>query len=247
MKSYLTTIVLLACMTVWTTPVSAGEKVKLATTEWKPYIGKTLKNQGYVAELVIEAFKRSGKEVEIIYVPWARAVKMAGDKVVDGYFPEYYSDSLKEHYLVSEPFPCGPLGFFKRKGDAISFKSLKDLKPYKIGVVRGYINTAEFDAATYLRKDEATDDLMNLKKLIKKRVDLVVCDQYVGQFILHQDLKDQAKTIEFISPPLEEKKLYICITKGGAHDQANINAFNEGFRKMKHDGTVNAIMKKNGF
>jgi polar amino acid transport system substrate-binding protein len=247
MKSYFMPFVLLVFMTVCTAPVSAGEKVKLATTEWKPYIGKTLKNQGYVAELVIEAFKRSGKEVEIIYVPWARAVKMAGDKVVDGYLPEYYSDSLKEHYLVSEPVPCGPLGFFKRKGDAIGYKSLKDLKPYKIGVVRGYINTAEFDAATYLRKDEATDDLINLKKLINKRVDLVVCDQYVGQFILQQDLKDQAKTIEFISPPLEEKKLYLCITKGGAHDQANIKAFNEGLLKMKHDGTVNAIMKKNGF
>lgn len=247
MKSNIILFVLIACIISFATSVTAAEKIKLTTTNWKPYIGDTLKNQGYVAELIIEAFKRSGKEVEIIYVPWARAVKMAQDKKVDGYFPEYYSESLKENYLISVPFPGGPLGFFKRKGETIKFKTLKDLKPYKIGVVRGYINTAEFDSANYLNKDEATDDLMNFNKLVKKRIDLVVCDKFVGQFILNQDLPDQAKNLEFVSPPLEEKKLYICITKDGIISNHKLKAFNDGYNKMKSDGTVDAIMKKNGF
>ncbi len=222
-------------------------KIKLSTTDWKPYIGKTMKNNGYVAELVKKAFKNSGYDVDIDFVPWARAVKMAQDNKVNGYFPEYYSDSLKDNFLVSVPFPGGPLGFFMRKGEPITFKTLKDLSSYKIGVVRGYINTAEFDSATYLTKDEATDDLMNFNKLVKKRIDLVVCDKFVGLFILGQDLPAHKDSIVFMNPPLEEKKLYICISKKDPKAEILMKAFNAGYQKMKDAGDVDLIMKKNGF
>ena len=246
MKAYLFLLFLVVCLFVPVSAVHASEKIKLTTTEWKPYVGSRLKNQGYVAELVIAAFKRSGKDVKIIFVPWARAVRLAEAKAVDGYFPEYYSDNLKKNFFVSDPFPGGPLGFFKRKGERITIKRLTDLKPYKIGVVRGYINTAEFDAAHYLMKDEATDDLMNFNKLIKGRIDLVVCDKFVGQFLLKQELSSSAERIEFVSPPLEEKKLYICIGKNGTNSEQNIKAFNDGLKEMKADGSIAAIIKKNG-
>lgn len=61
--------------------------------------------------------------------------------------PEYYSEDLKKDFILSAPFPEA-LGLFK-KDKNIQFKKIDDLKPYSIGVVRGYVNTAEFDAAAY--------------------------------------------------------------------------------------------------
>lgn len=228
-------------------PAFSAQKIKLATLNWEPYIGEKLENQGYVAELVTEAFKRSGFEVEITYLPWARVVKMSEDGVFDGYFPEYYSDSLKEKFLVSDPLPGGPLGLFKLKDTAITFTRLEDLKPYKIGVVRGYINTAEFDAANYLKKDEATDDLQNFKKLMKKRVDLVVSDKYVGLYTIKNNLPEDLDKVEFISPPLEEKDLFLCISKKTSGFTLKMKSFNENYQKMKADGTVDKILTKHGF
>ena len=89
--------------------------------------------------------------------------------------------------------------------DKISFSSLKDLIPYKIGVVRGYVNTKEFDAADYLNKDEANDDLTNFRKLLKNRVDLVIADKFVGKYVMETNLADDVDKIEFIEPPLENK------------------------------------------
>lgn len=226
---------------------AGGNTVTLATLDWEPYIGEKLPDQGYVASLVRESFKVAGYTTEISFMPWARVVAMAKDGKYDGYLPEYYADSLKDDFLVSEPFPGGPLGFFKRKADSISFKTLNDLKPYKIGVVRDYVNTAEFDKADFLQKDVANNDITNLRKLTGKRLDLVVADKFVGTYLLKQDMPDKVDEVEFVTPALEEKSLYLCISKKVPDAEAKIKAFNDGLKTIKDSGKLATIMKANGF
>lgn len=225
----------------------SGTTVTLATLDWEPYIGEKMPNQGYVASLVREAYKASGYTVEMKFMPWARVVAMTKEGRFDGYLPEYYAESLKTDFLVSEPFPGGPLGFFKRKADAINFKTLEDLKPYKVGVVRDYVNTEEFDKAAFLQKDLANNDITNLRKLLGKRIDLVVADKFVGTYLLKQDMPDKAGEVEFMTPVLEEKSLYLCISKKIPDAEAKIKAFNDGLKVIKENGTLATIMKANGF
>jgi len=224
----------------------SGETIKLASLEWEPYIGPKMPDGGYVAEIMNEAFKKNGKTAQIDYLPWARAVKMAKDGDYAGYMPEYYSEDLKKDFILSAPFPGGPLGFFKKKTSKITFKTLEDLKPYSIGVVRGYVNTAEFDAATYLKKDEAKDDLTNFKKLIVGRIELIVCDKYVGEHLLKTELKESAGEVEFVEPALENKDLYLCISKALPNGQKIIDEFNSAIKQMTDDGTMKKILEKHG-
>ncbi|MDP3480841.1 MAG: transporter substrate-binding domain-containing protein [Desulfoprunum sp.] len=225
----------------------AANTVTLASLDWEPYIGEKLKDQGYVDSLAREAFKASNYTVKISFMPWARVVAMTKEAKYDGYLPEYFAESLKTDFLVSEPFPGGPLGFFKRKTDAITFKTLEDLKAYKIGVVRDYVNTVEFDKATFLQKDVANNDITNLRKLVGKRLDLVVVDKFVGLYLLKQDMPDQAQEVEFMAPVLEEKSLYLCISKKTPDAEAKIKAFNDGLKIIKDNGTIDALLKANGF
>lgn len=241
-------LILMTCFLLGSAGFSfAGEKVVLASLDWEPYIGQKLKNQGYVAELVKEAFKRKGYDLEIKYLPWARVIKMAKSGKYDGYFPEYFAESLKVDYHLSSPFPGGPLGFFKRKSDSVKFNKINDLIPYEIGVVRGYVNTKEFDEATYLKKQEGTDDLTNFKKLLKNRIDLVVADKFVGQYVMKTNMPDKADQVAFVEPPLENKDLYVCISKKAANSKKIYKAFQEGLKEITEDGTVKAILKKHGF
>jgi ABC-type amino acid transport substrate-binding protein len=225
----------------------AGKKIVLATLDWEPYIGASMEDKGYVAELVKEAYKRKGYDLQIEFMPWARVIKMAKIGKYDGYFPEYYAEELKKDYEVSSPFPGGPLGFYKRKDKPVQYNSLKDLVPYRIGVVRGYVNTKEFDDAAYLKKEEATDDLTNFKKLLKNRLDLVVSDKFVGKFIVSKNLPAQFKDLEFLEPPLENKDLFVCISHKATDYQEKISLFNEGLKEIIDDGTVTKILKKHGF
>ncbi len=53
------------------------------------------------------------------------------------------------------------------------FFTLEDLRPYKIGMTRGAAISPEFDSANYLHKEKVKHDSLNVKKLLKGRVDLV--------------------------------------------------------------------------
>jgi len=218
--------------------------VKLSSLEWPPYIGAEMENQGYVAEAVRAAFERRGYRVEIEFFPWNRAVAMAHDVKVYGYFPEYYSDEVAKDYILSEKFPGGPVGFFKRKDKDISFAKLEDLKGYRIGVVKGYVNTAEFDAASYLTKDESVDDLMGLKKLLAGRTDLFFCDKFVGNYIGKKNFPDQIAEIEFMDPILEDKPFYICFSRATPDGQRIAEDFNNGLAEITADGTLEALRRK---
>jgi len=221
--------------------------VSLASLEWPPYIGQALPNKGYVAQIAVEAFARAGYEVNIVFLPWNRAVKETLQGKHDAYFPEYASDEVAQQFLFSYPFPGGPLGFFKRKGAPIVFRSLEDLKLYRIGVVRGYVNAPEFDAADYLTKDMAPDDLSNLKKLIGKHIDLAVADKFVGFYLLKNQWPEQKDAVEFVEPPLESKDLFVCFPKSTPGSQELHKAFNLGLQRLKQDGHLDALIAQRGF
>ncbi len=237
-------ILMLLCLVIFTPPAPAQsrDRVVLATLDWEPYIGRTLKQQGYVAMIVKQAFERSGMDVEIQFHQWSRVIGLAKQGKVDGYFPEYYSDTITDYARFSDPIPGGPLGFFKRSSSKISFTSIERLKGFRIGVVKGYTNTKAFDMANFLIKHPVKDDLSNLKLLLAGRVDLVVADKYVGEYLVRTHLPSQASAIKFLPKILEEKALYVCMSKRSSRPHVYLNAFNSGLRQMKADKTLEKLL-----
>lgn len=231
----------------FTAGTGANEVIKIATLDWEPYIGQNLKSEGFLAEITREAFKRSGYTVEYVFLPWKRAVLKAENGDYDGYFPAYWSKEREDKSIYTDVISSGPVGFFKVKGRDISFSTLKDLTPYKIGVVRGFVNTPEFDTASYLNKSEVTSDIQNIKKLLKERVDLIVADKFVGFYLLNKYLPHMVGQMEFLSPPLQDKKLYICMSKKTSRPHEKVAAFNKGLNEIINDGTFEEIMMKHNF
>jgi ABC-type amino acid transport substrate-binding protein len=241
---------------LFTQMVFAGQTVTLATLEWEPYIGTNMDNNGYVYEIVAEAFKRSGIDVDIRFLPWARAVKTAETGKRDGLFPEYYDEGRLEKFVFSDSFPGGPVGLYKRNDNKISYAvdpqkrqtvALKALKQYRFGVVRGYVNTKEFDEATFLTKDVANSDETNLKKLFKGRIDFIFIDKYVAKHIIVRKYPHFLTELEFMEPPLEVKPLYIAFSKKAKDYQTKLKAFNNGLKKLRENGMMSKIMEKHGF
>lgn len=235
---------------------SSKTHINLSTLEWLPYVGEELENKGYVTELVKEAFLSQGITADIQFLPFARILNLAKEGKIDGYFPEYMNDENKAVYYYSDPYPGGDIGFVKlKKGvfEAESFKETKDfhsLKQFRIGVVRGYVNTAEFDKADYLKKEEAASDLLNLKKLVFGRIDMIVIDRNVSEYLssryLGQNKADQ-NSLQFIEPGLDYKELYTCFSKKSEYGQHYTEKFNKGLSILKNSGRLKEILDKNNF
>jgi len=234
-------------------PASAKPTVRLATLDWEPYIGQKLPDQGYTAVVVREAFRDQGWNVQIEFYPWARALRLARSGEVDGLMPEYFNTSRKAEFRYSFPFPGGPLVFYKRRSDDIDFAidpvarpdlAFHALSQRRFGVVRGYLNTPEFDAATYLHKEEANDDATNLRKLVYKRIDLAVLDRRVAEYLIRTQYPDYAGRIEPMDPPLADNPLYIAFSNKSPRQAAALAAFNKGLAAMKKDGRLDALYKQ---
>jgi len=254
LRKPITAIAVFLCALVAAQAVAAPRpEVRLATLEWEPYIGEKLPQQGYAAVLVREAFKAEGWDVKIEFYPWARALHLARTGEVDGLMPEYFNSSRKNEFQYSFPFRGGPLVFYKRKGEALRFstdpandqeRALRGLQAQRFGVVRGYLNTPVFDAAHYLKKEEASDDATNLRKLVYKRIDLAVIDQRVAEYLIRTQYPDYAGKIEPMQPPLADNPLYIAFSlKSKNHTEARA-AFDRGLAKLKKDGRLDALYKK---
>ncbi|WDP90205.1 MAG: transporter substrate-binding domain-containing protein [Desulfobacter sp.] len=222
----------------------AGNRLVLATLDWEPYIGRQMKDQGFLAVIIRQAFQRSGVDVKIEFHQWSRVVGLAKKGRVDGYFPEYYAPRIKDYAEFSAPIPAGPVGFFSLKTAGIRYTRLEELKKYRIGIVKGYVNASEFDAADFLDKHGVKDDLSNLKLLLAGRVNLMVADKYVGFHLLKKHMPDRASEVEFLPTILEPKDIFVCISTKIKKTGYFLKAFNRGLAQMTADGTLGRLLPK---
>lgn len=237
--------ILLLSLGLLRTP-AAAETVRLATLNWAPYIGETLEYEGYAADLIRTAFRRSGYDVKFFYMPWQRAVKTVLDGSYDGLCPAYYTKKRAAEYSLSREFPAGPLVFAKRKEAAITFDRIQDLKPYTIAVVRGYANTTEFDEADYLQKSFTNSDQTGYRRLLFGSVDLWLADKFVAQSTMAAHLPERAAEIDFIEKPLGVKNLHVAFSKAKPNYKELTRAFDKGLEAILNDGTLQKVLARHG-
>jgi polar amino acid transport system substrate-binding protein len=239
-----TFIFVVAAMLLFIQSGKAERIISLAVSEWPPYVSNDLKNYGLTSEIVAEAFSRVGHTVKMSFMPWKRALHKVAEGVYDATYPAYYSEERAQLYAMSKPFFAAPMGFYKRKDSPIAFQTLQDLQAYTIGIVRAYVNTSEFDAAAYLKKDIADDDEQNLKKLLKGRVDLIIIDKFTAQHILNTHMPEGKALLEFLEPPLDMKSFHLLVSRNIKDSEQTLHDFHRGLQEMVADGTISRILKK---
>lgn len=219
----------------------AQETVALTTTEWPPYAGSALSEQGAATDVARQALAKSGVEVAIEIMPWKRAISTAKKGVsAIGYFPGYHCRHVSG-FVASDPIGFGPLGFAELAEKPIEWTTLSDIgeQGLRIGTVRGYANTEEFDqkvGSGWIRAIAAQTDTANLLALARGRVDAAVIDQRVMQFLLktEPDLKEVADKIRFDEVALEVKRLYACFVDTDEGRKAR-DLMNAGLAKLSAD------------
>ncbi|MBN2063990.1 MAG: ABC transporter substrate-binding protein [Sedimentisphaerales bacterium] len=226
----------------------SAEKVKLSSLDWEPYVGKKIAENGFVSVIVTESFKAAGSsDISLFFLPWEKAVEITKVGNADGYYPEYYSKDLASEFILSDPMPCGPLVFIKLKTTEFKYTGkVEELKPYKIGIVAGYVNTEEIDKATDLTKVEAKDDSSNIMNLLGGKVDVAIVDPLVTNYYMKNNKAIAASLdkIEVVEPYLDHKQLYIAFSRKTADGEAKAKLFNDGLKKIKENGTLESILKK---
>lgn len=248
----------------------AKKIIKIATLDWKPYVGKTLCKQGWVQQYTVAILGSLGYEVQSSFYPWARAVSRVEKGKFDILYPEYFiedsapSDVHKgtkrvDHLALSNPYPGGPIAFMSRRDYQAKYnqstqKSFLDLKGEKIGAVRGYQNTPEFDKLMdskppFFKMRLAKNDVLNVKVLDSGKVNLIIGDPSVIKYAVKTEKKLSAdrkakilSNIKTVAPHIQYNNLYYALSKKKAGWKELLKNINSRIAEFEKEGTMIKII-----
>ncbi|WP_449235287.1 substrate-binding periplasmic protein [Azospirillum doebereinerae] len=168
---------------------------------------------------------------------WNEVLQSMDGNTADVGFQFIASPARFAQYNMIGPFRTGTTVFMVRKDSTITFDRLEDLSPYRIGVVDGFNYESAFDAATYLDKVPSSSNVVNFRRLILGRVDVLVGDLHVLTYMAKQD--GRLKDVRVLPKPLGLVPRYIALPKARKEKADRLQA---AFVKLRDNGTIDRIV-----
>lgn len=175
------------------------KQVKLSSFYYPPfYFIENGMIQGIAVDLVNELFGRLQINVDLRLYPLQRALKNLEYGESDAMMILIKTPDREKflHYTAPVTTVRGLIWRAADRNDVqIEYKSLSDLRPYTIGVTRGYSYGEAFDRFLHSHPEVeiAGSDLQNYKKLVSHRIDLFPGNEIVakGLFKQYPELKEK--------------------------------------------------------
>ena len=222
--------------------ISTQKTVSLVTSKFPPYKDPELPDNGLLVAITRAALEKVGYELTITYRPWARILVEIKSGNYDGILGVWYREQRQAWLAYSQPIGVNRVMLFKHTGLAFKFNGFNSLKPYTIGVVRGYATTPEFIAAN-LNVEDVTSDEQNVHKLVNRRIDFTLMDDLVMHNLLNKKYPG-LDVIEEVGLVVEREETFVGFSKDAVGFTQKLIDFNIGLKEIRQDGTFSRIMKK---
>lgn len=196
-----------------------GPLVRMTATEWPPYVGPNLPENGASIAAIRDTFERAGIRFEPEFAAWQRSLTTALENTnFNATGPVYYAKAREKICHFSAAIGQSTLGFVQRKDTPIVWKTLEDLTGVSIGAVSGYVNSPEFDrlaAEQILDVSTVYNDALNLRRVAFGRIDLAVIDGDVMRYLMANEprLRAYRGLLEMNPRPLNLHDMFICFQK----------------------------------
>jgi polar amino acid transport system substrate-binding protein len=141
--------------------------------------------------------------------------------------------------LIRIPYAIGQVKLVAiQRSGAKAINQLDDLKPLRIGVLRGFVTTEKLSKSL---KREIYNDLPGLfKGLNKKRVDVILFTQLDSQYYFRQlQQKNKTQQALIFSQPLMEIPVYHYLHK---RSKNIANALQQEMQKMQASGELQQLI-----
>lgn len=210
-----------------------AEPIQLATGEWAPYTSQSLKNYGFITEIISQVLKQMDMKPEYHFYPWRRCYRKTVLGEVQAAFPYAYTKDRAKEVLYSEPIFDSRAKFFFYGNNAIfTYNSLDDLKRYRIGGILGYFHEEIFKKAG-IKTAYYSSELAALKHLKRGFIDLLPLNLLVGMNLIKKNFPDEMHRFGTLEKTFSEQALHLIVSK--KHNSADlwIEKFNTELARFK--------------
>lgn len=230
---------------VETSIVDSRASVTIAYTEYSPYFGAELPEQGPVMQIIKEALRLVDIELKTEQLPWARAYEWTKRGLYDGLCCAWVRQQRLKYFHYSKALPDTRVALFKLKQRDLAYRKISDLKGQRIGIVRGFAKPQSLSAAG-IELFASDSDIQNFKKLLAERIEFVLADSATANITL-QNFAQQRHLIEELSPALQQESQHLVFPKRKKNAEALMQSFNQGLKKLKHSGRYQQILIQHNF
>jgi polar amino acid transport system substrate-binding protein len=239
-----------------TLPLAKGDEVPIGVSEFPPFkYVEGDKPVGSDTEIVEQVVQRMGLVPHVFSKPWKRILEEAAQ----GKFAIVYlitrSPDREAEFLLSKPLSTVMDVFYKRKADKVVWKKngYEELYRYSIGISEGYSYADPLMKAIEQQKFKAVEsvigespELQNLRKLAKGRMDLLVCEVSVCQFLIRK-YAPEFDDLDYIGRPIGKVRTFHAgFPKVWPGADQLVKQFDRELDKLVKDGTRAKILKKYG-
>ncbi len=240
-------LVLVICFLLIGSLCWGAEKTIVAAGDpWPPFVDPSHPKEGLSLELVRAAFKTQGYTLKMEYVPWARAEKGVKEGKYDILANTWVTEKRKGYLMYSESYAVNRIKFIKNIDDPFEYKGIESLKGKKIGIVRSYGYGSDFMNAAGFKREEAGNMMTNIKKLIKKRVDLTLEDEIVARVTMAKENPEYVNKVRFTKNALSSNALHVTCGLVNPRHKEIIESFNKGLAEIKKNGDYKKILADYG-
>ncbi|SEA97787.1 substrate-binding periplasmic protein [Alkalimonas amylolytica] len=220
-----------------------AERIVLASSNYHPHYAADLPQQGVVTEIIRQAFALQGIQIDVEFMPFGRALHQAKMGHYAGLIAAWYDEDRVEHFLYSQPMYANHIVLFKRKAMPLEFRNYQQLADarYRLGVVQGYAQPEGLLRAR-LNTIAVASDEQAFRMLALERVDLVPADKLNGLYLLQTLLPEYADDIEYMEPVLEQRPMYLVLSKQDPRSEELMERFNRGLQQLQASNQYRTIL-----
>lgn len=234
----LTVLVALCCLP----EISFADKMVVYSALYPPYqIDDNGTLTGLNTDIIVAIFRDSGIPFEIQYVPWARAQKIVGDDSLPNtaIYCLGRNEEREQRYKWVGVYFHQKVSFLTLKDSDVRINGLDDAKKYVTGLVRGDIITDQLSSQGYIGKHEIVhDDILNVRKLFKKRVQAIVTSLLAAKYIAKENGLDPSQIESQVDVATVEFNLALS-KKTSDEIWSKLQA---SLKRLLEDGTIERII-----
>lgn len=224
---------------------AAGEKVKLSTNSWEPFVMLDGPDRGIISDIIVAAFAEADVDVELVIRPWERGLMLVEEGVYLGAFPYNANETREQFALFSDDIWLSRNVFFY-KADRFpdyDFVGFDDLRQRKIAGTLGnsYI---EIFKAEGIELDLAANEVSGLRKIREGRAALFVEQESVGWRLIKKHFPDSSHEFRSTRTAWRTVPLNLMISKKYPGAASFLQRFNAGLKTIRENGTYDRIVKK---
>lgn len=235
------------CLTfVFATQPAQAETYHLVTAAFKPFTDPDHPKGGFLVDIARQAFAQAGHDIKVSFHPWPRAIKEAETGRADGLLSAFYSPERAKFFHFSAPLNTTRMVFIGLRSTTASpyYSELEDLSSLRIATGRKWAYSAEFNTATFLKKEMVDNEQQGIHLLYNGRVDLfaVNIDQYRNA-IAKMSEYDINKSL-ILTPPISINDHHIAVSHNLPDAMKLLTDFNTGLAALKASGGYQQTRKR---